>query len=293
MEAMRPATRRRLVSRTLNLLVAGAAVVSTWHLLSTAGIAQIPPTVPHVARPATDGEGELASSSAAAKQAWLKAVEARIKVAQAEQRVAVLLVAKAEAKAECAAAMREYRERELDHMRALAKRRSLSAELVAEEEAHVPEAQATELEARSELAKAHAGARAAGAKVREAEASRNLVRIQIHAPRDGDSGAELKEETQIREAGLDRARAELDVARAEIDRAEANLKKAKATVEYRSKVFDRIKRLGRAKAIGPELVEEVEQTLAEARTAERDAEVSAGLARAHLIDVETRNTRDR
>jgi hypothetical protein len=168
--------------------------------------------------------------------------------------------------------------------------------LVDEQDGQLREAQAAEHEAKAKVAESFASLRAARAAVREAEALRDITRAELRiaanagkppAPADAHTGWK-EAQSRFREARLDRDRAERDAARAETDRVEANQKKAKAAVEYRTKQVERFRRLLDLGSIEKRVFDEKGEALTEARDAERDAEMTIGLARNRLKAAEAR-----
>ena len=291
MKTTQQPSRRRLLSWAFALLAAGAAGIIPWQLVSREALAQNPLPVPPAKEPVRDGKDERAPSKAAEREASLQVAEARLKVAQAEREVAEALVGQAEAQAEQAVASREYRRKQLLRLGQLARRKAIEQKLVDEEQDRYVSTQAAAQSAEANVAVARATLEGARATAREAEAIRDVARAELRIARDNDPDAEkdLKTaRTRLREARLDHARSEHKAARAEIDRAEADLGKARATVKFRTKVFERLKQLRRDNQIERRLVDEEEQGLTEARTAERAAEAAVGLARARLKAAEAR-----
>ncbi len=279
MNTTQPPSRRRLLSWAFALLAVGAAGVIPWRLVPRQALAQKSPPVLLAKEPARAGQDDRAP--AIQRDDLLKVAEARLKVAQAERRVAEVLVEQAEAETTAAAAQREYRGKQRDRLAQLAKRGAIEVALVDEQEARFGEAQAAEHEAKEKLAVSRASLKAAKAAVREAEALRDITRAESRVAPDVEK--HLKEAlARLHDARLDRARAQRDAARAEIDRAEAKLKKSKATVEYQTKVFERIKQLAERRAVEQRLVDELGQAVIEARNAQREAEVAVRLARTRL-----------
>jgi BlaR1 peptidase M56 len=284
-------SRRRLMSWAVALLVVGAVGIIPWQLVPREALAQNPLRVAPAKEPVREGKDDRAANKVAEVEAYLQVAEARLKVAQAERDVADALVGQAKAQAEQAVANREYRKKQLLRHGQLAQRKAVERKLVDEEQDRYASAQAAAQSAEASVAVARGAQEGARATAREAEATRDVARAELRISRGSDAEAEkdLKTaRTRVREARLDHARSEQKASRAEIDRAEADMGKARSTVKFRTKVFERLKQLRQDKQIEQRLVDEEEQSLTEARNAEREAEAVVGLARARMKAAEAR-----
>ncbi len=284
MKTIQQPSRRRILSWAFALVALGAAGIIPWQLIPREALAQEPPPAPPTTQPTRD-----VRPSAAWREDQLKLVEARLKVAQAEQKVAEALVEQAEAEVESAAAEREYRGKQRDRMDQLVKRGAIEQRLLDEQTDQLRAAQAGERATKAKIADSRAALDVAKAAVREAEALRDIARVELQDPPDAKAKDQLKKaQARLRAARLDRARGERNGASAEVDRAKANWEKAQANVEYRTKQLERIQDLVNRHAVEERLLDEEKDAVNKARKAEREAEAAVELARIRLVVADQR-----
>ena len=284
MKTTQQPSRRRLLSWAIALLAVGAAGIIPWQLVPREAIAQDRPAVPSAVERARDGKNEPAL--AARGTADLKEAEARLRIALAEQKVARAqnelarkVLARYGAEAERWRVQVERLRREVEPGRD-------RAEILAESLNRLQATEADRDVGRAELLVSRATLDAANAGVREAEALRDIARIESGNVR---AQADLKTaRTRLREARLDGARAERDAARAGVERAEADLKKSEADVQRWEVEVKRLEReIARSMIDSSVLLESMNEL--KSRKAERDADAARlELARARLEAAEAR-----
>ncbi len=160
-------SRRQLLSWSFGVLLAGGAGIIPWQVVPQAALAQEP-------------QDDIPSTEVA---------EARLKAAQAEQKVAADRLAQAEADAEHASKEQQFRRSELNRMHELVKKGAIEPEILKEEEPHLRTAQAAEQGANAKVADMRAACEAAQAAVREAEAIRDISRLGADRETDLRKGA--------------------------------------------------------------------------------------------------------
>ncbi|HEX4070388.1 MAG TPA: hypothetical protein VHX68_04445 [Planctomycetaceae bacterium] len=228
----------------------------------------------------------------------LTLAESRLEVARAELRVAEDLVKQAEAEAAEAAVRVWFRGEEARRVAEWDKRGVAEPALIEEQKFLTLKARVADREAKLKIAVARASVEAARAGVREAEELRGIALVGYdiaraslqrndaakRPPHRADAvPRELKEpRTRLRVARVARARSEIDAAAADVERAAASLERARLTVEYQTKVIQRLGRLADRRLIEKKLVEDQEQLLTEAREMEHAAASAVGITRDRL-----------
>jgi multidrug resistance efflux pump len=212
-----------------------------------------------------------------------------VRLGLARERVAAIeaMVKEAEARAKAVTAQRAYREKQRDRFVRLEKRGAIGRMQVEEEEERLRMVQAEERAAKAGIAAARASLDVDKARIREAEARRDIARIESRG--GGNAGAEdelKKARARLRGARLDRARSERDVARAQLDLDEARLSQTKANVACQTKVFERCMLLAGATLIRERQLQEAKLDLVDARAAVLEAEDRLETARADLFAAE-------
>lgn len=273
-------SRRRRVSWTAALLLAGAVGVVPWQLVPGPARAQDGPPTPPFA-PGQSGRADLKPGER------IKLAEARLEVDRAQLKVAEAVVKQAQAQAEAATARREYRDKQFKRIAALADQGAIERRLVDEEEDRRQVARAEERASEHRVEAARAELDKARAEVREAEGLHDIAVAEASSA-PGARDAMKAAQARLREARLDVARAEVLVARQDVARAEADRAGATATVNYRTRQVRRLESLVAVKAIEQRLVDQEQLKLTEALKAEQAAAAAIEQARARLEAAERR-----
>jgi beta-lactamase regulating signal transducer with metallopeptidase domain len=290
--------KRQLLACSLALLAFGALGIVPWQLAPREAHAVESPRV----RPAPESVRDVQDELLAARDKYVKGpltlAESRLEVARAELRVAEDLVKQAEAEAAEAAVRVWFRGEEARRVAEWDKRGVAEPALIEEQKFLTLKARVADREAKLKIAVARASVEAARAGVREAEELRGIAVVGYdiaraslqrndaakRPPHRADAvPRELKEpRTRLRVARVARARFEIDAAAADVERAAASLEKARLTVEYQTKVIQRLGRLADRRLIEKKLVEDHEQLLTEAREMEHAAASAVGITRDRL-----------
>ncbi len=267
-------SRRRRISWTAALLLAGAVGVVPWQLVPRPARAQDGPPAP----PSASGRSGRADRTPAER---IKLAEDRLEVDRARLKVAEAVVKQAQAQAEAATARLEYRDKTFKRIASLVQRRAVEGRLLDEEEDRRQMARAEERASQHRVETARAELAKARAEVREAEGLHDIAVAEASSAPDARDALRAAQ-ARLREARLDVARTEVLVARQDVARAEADRAGATATVNYRTRQVRRLESLVARKAIEQRLVDEQELKATEARKAETAAAAAIEQARARL-----------
>jgi hypothetical protein len=233
-------------------------------------------------RPPTALE-ELAAARELA-ETLLEQAEHRLASARAERAVAVARVPQAKGDVELYAAERRRAQAELERLRTLAANGAVDRGRVDAEQDRLDNAEATVHSTRWAIQITEARAAAAESRVLEAEAERDLVRLNTQMFQGNDPGRDRRGTARrvLARARAHTARAEKAVAEATLEQAKVSLQRAVSARKFREKESRRIEGLRATGAVASGIAADAESSREKALAAEEAARAAVRTAEAQL-----------